>query len=225
MNYAPLLYYLMPGSTIPGHALEKGVNLPRKEPTNGPDTLAGAVGALVTPCVGTVPYDLAYEPEHQDWCKCGTLWIGVDRRGEVRPDLFARRDTRPGHAVRLKNGTSWVIPPARLVSGLSGLPRRRTLKADGSKAWEVEEAYRSLSVFAEAVYNSATTGAQISQDAVDVGCGEALAINYRIGELEAIALGLIDDNAQKLILEALVDYPTVERILEAQKKSGMTSDS
>lgn len=218
--YAPLLYFLADGAAFPSLAREDGFRPPTKQPVVGPKNLNGV---LTTSCrfLG----DLSYDPEFQRWVSVptegpGSVWLGVDARGVVAPDLFARTAQRPGHKVVMGDGHAWEIPVARLFLGGSGLPRRRVLTDDGASVWEVEQAYRQLSSYADRIWNQENGGGVVIADAeVDLFCGEALAVNYRLGAREAIALGLFTDESMRGVLRALIDLPTAERVLAAQKKS------
>lgn len=212
MDFAAIMLFLEAGADLPAHLAGGGS---RKASTLGPNELRGD---LATPQAGH--FDLSFEPEHQRWTPVGRgVWIGVDRRGTWTPDDFARSETRSGHKVKLGDGKAWEIPVARLALGGSGLPRRRVLTDDGKKVWEVEEQYRALSEFADRAWSfHAGLPVVITQEETDEACGRALAVNYRMGETEAIALGLFTDTAVREIVLALIDYPTLLAAMEAQKK-------
>lgn len=229
MDQAPLLYFVTGTAQAPAHATEPGFTLPSKAHTVGP---SDAPGRLLTPC--RMLCDLEYAPERQKWVKtprdesdlkdAGDVWIGVDPGAPLRPELLARADQRKGHAVELGRGGAWMIPVARMCAGGTGLPRRRVLDEAGKPCWQVEEAYRGLTDYAENLWNVANGGGTpVMDELADRICGEALAVNYRIGMLEAIALGLFTDAAMRGMLRALIDMPTVDRIIEAQKKSRLTA--
>jgi glutaredoxin-related protein len=61
-----------------------------------------------------------------------------------------------------------------------------------------------------------------SDDELDEACGLALQLNYRLGFHEAVLLGLLTDGAIRQLLRALVDWPTVEKIIAAEKKTAGT---
>ena len=238
MKTATLLYFLTCGAEAPAYALNEQGRLTTKEPVTGPD---GLIGQLATPCAGI--QSLEYMPTYQRWVnlKCETgnvkseqqeaqvsslksqVWLGVALNEKPSPGDLLRAEIRTGHQVKLGDGQFWEIPVARLALGGSGLPRRRVLREDGTAAWEVESAYTDLSAAAERVWQH-MQGQSVNLKDVDVDdlCGAALAVNYRLGRPEALALGLLTDSAITALLEALVDMPTVRAILEAQKKSSAT---
>jgi hypothetical protein len=212
MEPAGILYFLEGGAKEPAYAAGGGS---RKSNTDGPDERRGT---LFTPQAGL--FDLAYDADNQRWVKIADgTWLGIDKRGRVRPEQLARAEMRPGHKVLLGN-SAWEIPVARLAIGGCGLPRRRVLNQDGTKAWEVEEQYRDVCVFADRAwaYHSGH-GVIMGEEEIDTAAALALGINYRIGELEAIALGLFTDVGLRNIVWALIDGPTIDATLAAQKKS------
>jgi hypothetical protein len=201
---------------IPEHAGKTA----EKWPADGP---GGSNGTLASPEMDCG--DILYEPAHQTWTAYPGrpgLWVGVDARVTVRPAGLARPAIIDGHRVEMA-GAEWVIPVARMLSGGCGLPRRRVLTAEGGKSWKVDDAYQSLCRFAERAWTAMNGGANdITEDELDAACGAALAVNYRIGEIEAIALGMMTAEAQRKIVQALVDYPTAMRMIEAAEKKDRT---
>lgn len=225
MKRAGLIYFLAGGAKPPAWALDEAGRVARKEHAEGPAGV-GTVGVLASPCRGA--FDLAHEPDRQRWVRSGTdgLWIGVDLLDKLCPNDVVRAEIVPGHTVTLGDGQAWEIPVARFAHGGTGLPRRRVLTDGGGRAWEVEEAYRDLCGFAEQAWRArAGDDVAITQDELDRYCGQAMGVNYRLGEEEAIALGLFTDRAQRGILDALLDWPTVLAIAAAQKKTFGTPES
>lgn len=223
MDYAPLLYWLPATQVPPAPLTEAGFTNPRKAPASEPGdsgTGARAQGQLVTPCRGT--FDLHIDAEFQTWTRRpGGYWIGVDRRAKLDPACFARNTQRSGHEVELA-GAKWLIPCARLAGGGLGLPKRRAFAPDGTTAWEVESAYKSLSDAAEQWWQIVMAGAPpgaLTDASIDEWCGAALAVNYRLDAEAAIALGFFGDSTQAQIMAALIDLPTINRLISDQKKT------
>ena len=213
MNFCPLIYFLPDGAEYPAHARDAAFRPAVKAATAGPD---GKIGRLMTPCAGE--FDLSYDPENQEWLEMDGIFIGVDSRAKATPEMLARQTARRGHLVKLGDSNDWKIPVARLCGGSSALPSRRVIKG-GRRAWAVEKEYRELSDFAERVWNmNAGVKVEISDDEIDVFCGKLLNMNYRLGVTEAVLLGLFTDSAQKGMIAAMIDWPTVEAIGEELKK-------
>lgn len=213
-----IVYFLTGGAKPPAYALDHLGRIARKERALGPN---GGTGALVAPCAGSAEY----LPDRQRWLRIGgtddaAVWLGVDLQEPPKPDDLARTHMRQGHQVKLADGNMWEIPVARLALGGIGLPKRRVLNEDGTRGWQVETAYKDLSDLALRVWAMLNgQGGSLSDEELDHICGEALSVNYRIHEQEALALGLLNDDAMRGILRALVDYPTIERLLESEKKA------
>jgi hypothetical protein len=219
MKTASLMYFLTADLVAPLYAQNEAGRLTVKQ-SLGPDRLSGT---LATPCSGIL--SLEYRPEAQRWVKLpGGVWLGVDKAERPEPSALQRAEIRTGHLVKLGDGQCWEIPVARLATGGSGLPRRRVLAADGTRTWEVDAAYAGLTDAAARVW-MALRGQSVSMadEEVDRACGAALAVNYRLGLVEALVLGLLTDTAIRGILEALVDMPTVRQILDVEKKTAGTS--
>lgn len=219
MNQAHLLYFVTGSADVPAYAQDVRP-LTMRGPAQGP---AGPLtGTLKTPCSGVMILD--YHPGQQ-WVKlsdgeAGQVWLGLDLDVKLDPRQLMRDRSRKGHVVKLGDGQLWEIPPARLAMGGSGLPRRRVLQADGTAAWAVEPAYRGLTTAAERLWNARQGHTEmITEDELDQIAGEALSVNYRIQHREAIALGLLTDDAFRGVIDALLDWPVIQQFIEAEKKN------
>lgn len=221
MNPVPLLYFVTGTAQVPAYARDGAAPLLTRTPVDGP--VPGVLGTLHAPCAG--PAHIEYAPERQRWIRleatpAGECWLGVETGADILPGSLARPQQRTGHPVTLGNGTVWEIPPARLALGGSGLPRRRVLGDDGSPVWAVEPAYQRLSAAAERLWNARQGLPEAITDVqLDEIVGDALSINYRLHSREAIALGLLTDNAVRGVVDALLDWPVVVQVLSDQKKS------
>lgn len=218
-----LLVWWEMGAPDPAHLLDDRGRMPATKVTQGP---GGPMGTLATPAAGL--WDLQYEPDRQRWIrparagdgKEGAYHVGVDPAGEWDPGMVARRDLVPGHVVKLGDGNLWTIPVARMAMGGVGLPRRRGYDADGRKTWVVDEALQDLVDFARTAWAARNGEAvAVSEDQLDAMAAAALGVNYRMGEAEAVALGLFTDSGLRAIVDALLDWPTVLQLIEAQKKT------
>lgn len=216
--YCSVLYFLTGDAQVPGYVNDSIGRLARKAQAVGPGE---RTGALVSPTAGSAEY----LPYRQRWIKLsGTdeagVWLGVDTLTPPKPQDLARGTVQPGHMVTMGDGNAWEIPVARLATGVSGLPRRRVITDDGTRAWQVLDAYQALSDFAGKVWelvNGRLPG--LPDDEVDRMCGAAMAVNYRMGDAEAIQMGLFTDESVRATMRALVDWPTIKEIIEAEKKA------
>jgi len=211
--HCPLMIFVPEGSEPPPHVIADGWQPPTKYHV----ALEEISGRLITPCAGA--WDLTLADEHQERHKTpdGLVYIR-DRRGTLLPQMVARPEVRPGHLVTLGDDQAWEIPAALLVTGETALPRRRVLGDDGRPVWQVEDAYKSLTAFAEKLWGASRGSLTMTDDEVDRACGQALSVNYRIGLTEALVLDLLTDASMSAICKALIDWPTVESIAAAEKK-------
>lgn len=219
MRLAPLLYFTTGIVQPPTYALDAGA-LARRQNVEGPE---GKVGLLSSPIAYATALD--YDASAQRWVRLsdsggGELWLGIDQRTGHAPADFARAVTRGGHVVTLGDGHGWEIPPARLALGGTGLPRRRVLGEQGAARWEVDAAYCGLAKDSERLWNARQgIPERITEEDLDQIIGEALSVNYRIHSREAIALGLMTDDAIRGVVDALLDWPVVRQLVDAEKKS------
>lgn len=163
-------------------------------------------------------------------------WIGTDRESPPTPAELLRDEFIPGRPVRLADGAEWEIPIARRADAdagmVAGLPVRLSLDDDGRRAVTVVDRYRELWDCAAEAWNEslrstfgaapdvpeeiATLEPMTFARAVEI-CGVALRANYRAGEVEAAAAGLLDSESVHAILKTIAD---VDAFVEmAQKKT------
>ena len=199
--------------------------LPRFKKCNlGASGPGGHVGMLAT----YGGEEIGYYPDKQIWRKRGPgVWVGMWRE-LPRPTLaeLATDAQLPGHEVVLRDGQRWVAPMAREWDDSAESSRVRVPAAfdlDDDGRWvrgEVEERYRRLWEIASKRWDSIgdEAAALLVTDATDMAV-ECLAVNYRIGRVEAALLGLFDDQGRAAIevLDAAVDLPTIRRWM--QKKT------
>jgi len=141
----------------------------------------------------------------------------------LRPEHVQRERQVDGHPVELGDGNTWTIPVASMLTGNCRLPRRRTL-GDGNgtgKGWKIDPAYEELCEMADQVFR-ARLGEDVpdmDDDFLDCLFTAALAVNYDLTEDEAIAAGLLTDQALRDVVDALLDWQTVEALVAAQAEA------
>lgn len=219
---APLVYHVPEGAQPPAYLNEPGFRLATKIPAEGPD---GAPGRLVSPLRDPGSLEVLPAGSGQAWFPIdGNVKMGIFQSLEkpaVLPAQLARAAQRSGHLVTLGDGQQWLIPVARLAMGGCGLPKRRKLNPDGSVVWQVEAQFAALSEHANRCWDYRSgLPVMITDEDLDRFAGEALSVNYRIGTREAIALGLLTDQAHAAIVDALLDVQTIDQIVQAHEKKG-----
>lgn len=199
--------------------------------TKGPDGSAGVVLADHRVVEG-----IGYFEKTQTWRPMigGKAWVGFYRDDPPRPADLVCRSPIAGHLVPLNDEQLWLIPVARALdedgSGLAfsnALPTTVTLNDEGQ--WEnggVVPRYAALWELATRWWDTlheATAEASESQTvAFDFQGGydaalTALATNYRVGKSEIALLGLFNQECCREILNALVDWPTMEAFLKKKR--------
>lgn len=154
----------------------------------------------------------------RDW------WIGT--AGETTPADLARAEQLDGHEVELGDGRKWLVPVARTFGIGSRLPQRLVLGADG-ETWEGEplERFAAISAKAERVERAMLGELGDDEEPLRVmGEGasvavEALGLNYRIGPVEASALGLLTQPVVFKMLWAFIDGPTLDAVAAEQEEA------
>jgi hypothetical protein len=188
---------------------------------NGPDgsnglLVAAGEGKGVGKAVHTHEWRKA--PGERDW------WIGV--AGETPPQALARKEQIAGHEVELGDGRRWIVPVARTFGLGTRLPQRLVLGPDG-ETWEGEplERYAKISAKAERIERACLGDLGDDEEPVHVmGEGatvavEALALNYRIGPVEASALGLLTEPVVFRVLWAFIDGPTLDAVVKEREEA------
>jgi hypothetical protein len=191
------------------------------------------------------PARLKYRPDEQDWELVGAAgrpayWIGTFKDDPPGPADLARKKMLPGHLVELADGRGWLCPVARGQAASDGrlvwyhtLPRTIVLADESdreftegpvvpryARLWQLAGAYwqaRLGSAIADA-----GEGAEVSFDFQGAAAAavECLVVNYRVSAVEVSRLGILDTEAPRKILDALIDWPTLVRLsAELQKKT------
>ncbi len=224
------LYYL-PGAEATAARIEAvglgyalGDGFQQRPVLHGPDANAGVV--LGSKAAGAE--SIGYYPNRQTWRRIpqSSAWCGYDTDAPPGPGDLVRPDPLGGHEVELADGRHWLVPVARMVVDDGGslryydrLPRRMHLDDDGAwTAGEPRERYRELDAIVESHIQAAIGEAGvegIARLAIDPASAIAvLAVNYRLGPVEADVLGLFDWNGRQAmrVLDAACDLPGLERL-------------
>jgi len=214
--------------------------------TGGPDGKHGAI--VAADAVGAV-----YVPDRQTWQRCHHWWLGWNKATPPGPADLVRRDTLPGLPFRLADGHEWVVPVAELrpkievfrdgAWRLEADPRHDALWAFAEKVreetWEpINEAVVSWMIALGAIQSAedpdlaldvatkAHADFQSSMAALNPSVAvEILGHNYRMGNEEVSALGLLSQDPaggachKWQILDTLVDGHGIRAARAGKKKS------
>jgi len=221
------IYYYLPGQQDARHDAILAAGLAHafdSEPfpfahvatQRGPD---GGAGLLVAPGEND---GLALSRASADLCwqqaPGRAWWIGIE--GETLPESLARNEQIDGHHVRLGDGQKWLVPVARSMARGSMLPTSLVLGPEGEVVREALPKFAQISAKAgrvERIFFGQIEGDESEDMDLDEGFAiavEALAVNYRIGPVEASTLRLLTDPVATSILRALVDVPTMLEVAE-----------
>jgi hypothetical protein len=152
------------------------------------------------------------------------VWIGTDKAEPPTPEDLARGDVLKGHPVKLGDGQMWEVPVARYQAGHAGFPRRLTWSPEGWKPGDVVDAYKAIwdgacdfltqLLSAEANAPGGQAVEFSGSDEVELAA-RALALNYRVSPAEISMLGLFDTETKADVCLALVDFPSMKKLQEA----------
>jgi hypothetical protein len=156
--------------------------------------------------------------------------VGIWNENRPVPEDLKKKRFVGGEVIDLADGGRWAIPVCHSVVRGSTLPKRMVLGDDG-RTWELRELpeFLTLCVRAEKVWEAfanptveedGRTSIELDhQTAADIAV-EALSVNYRVGAAEVSMLGLLDTDCLYLVMMAVVDGFTVQRVgQDSEKKS------
>ena len=176
---------------------------------------------------------VGFYPEDQEWRQVESetphFWLGWCKGAKPGPTDLARTESIMGYFVKLRDGAEWLVPVARSFMPGTCLPELLLMGPGGKVVSHVTDAYRGLfdraGAIAEQVYKVNEDGAmqlsaEVSREEKFALAVDALAVNYRIGIAEVNALELFDTQCMWNVILALIDFPTLKRIVaeSAEKK-------
>lgn len=205
----------------------------------GPD---GARGVVFADSRFVPPPELGYHEAKQRWTKAAGsgVWIGVCNDSPPTPADLARQSQIAGHLVTLADDQRYLCPVARAfdTNGDSPIPYMtlpQTVGVDENGDWGtggVVPKFRRLWETACRWFD-AVRAAGIGEDSTvkfefaDIADAALLALqtNYRVGKDEVSILGLFDNRCMTNVLQALVDWPTLEDWLKKKAVSAVPAGS
>lgn len=174
---------------------------------------------------GMAPVRLDYKPEFQVWYERpagADCYVAVDREHPPRPHELAIGQPK-GHEVKLGDGNAWTVPIIRSpVGGRSQMPSDFVYDGNGNLVVARDPATDRLWELAGEVWDH--TVDRQNHPLIDAGAIMelalgSLAMNYRVGRVEATILRLFGSANWEHVMEAVLDWPAVEQMLEVQKKT------
>ncbi len=207
-----------------GYALGETNHVAARHTTAGP----GGPGHIISCDEKLEPI---YKASEQTWRpgKAGKFHVGYITAQKPGPADLAREKVYDGQKVRLLDGNDWVVPRcfAILENRSPTLPRQLDLAADGETVvTRIHPRFEKLCDDAFTWWQiwSGQSKTEMSGSAMIDLAIDALAVNYRLGKLEALALlQLFSTDEHGLVLRAIIDADEVEAYIAASKQKKSTS--
>lgn len=246
---ACLLYYIpdKAKSIPPTEVCDAGLGyafqgrLSAVEIRGGPDKKNGVLFTAAGDSLGE--HILGYYPERQTWQNVpkSTAWVGCYDDDRPGPGDLLQPNPLGGHPVLLGDGNEWTVPVARAIVEEENelryhcaLPSGVTLNGNGqwcrggpvkkyTKLWSTALKFWDAWTAAVAGTEAGAGGADFDFDGLNDAALLALQANYRVGKAEVVLLGLFDGEPATAILQALIDWPSVQDW--SQKKNGAAQPS
>lgn len=170
-----------------------------------------------------------YDPSAQTWQQIGgDLYIGYSNLPKASE--LIRNRIIDGHDVILGDGDVWRIPVARLVNGDTMLPQVLRKSNDGKVVFEIAERYKKLYDFADNFWRIRMEAAVVNAAEIELtfedifsSCAEILSINYMVSETEISIMGLITTENIRDFMDAVIDIPSLNLLIESYKKKRLAA--
>jgi len=174
---------------------------------------------------GVAPLRLGHYPEFQIWAERpagADCWVAIDREHPPQPHELAIGQPK-GHSVKLGDGNTWTVPIIRSPQGgRSQLPSDFIYDGNGNPQIVRDPATDRLWELAGEVWDHTVDRANHplmpAGSVMELALG-SLAMNYRVGRVEATLLRLFGSANWEKVMEAVLDWPAVEEMLIVQKKT------
>ena len=187
--------------------------MPRVEPTSGTERIAAQERGPAASCT-----HMDVSRATHTWTKCngGAFWICWEHGKHPGPDDLARLGGLGGDACEMGDGNRWLLPKS------SAVPLSYCLDDNGDFGLKNDPVYAGFDEAALALQGYAF-GETIDREEFVRHIVTALAINYRLGFFEALALGLVTDGcgdeAAGIIVEREKLLSMMREKMEAEKKT------
>lgn len=193
----------------------------------GPDGGSGAIVAA-QPVVDVPTQKTGYYPEVQEWRKVGDRYIGYQKDMVPGPESLRRHNLIEGYDVELSDKHIWHVPLIRpydttIKDFACGLPVVFGVDENGDRQIEVvkkyESVWRTTAAMLGYYYNKDESSLNSRFDAAV----EILAVNYRIGMVEAGILQLFDTQTIEETVKASLDWEFCKQYVEGEKSGNPTT--
>lgn len=187
-------------------------------------------------CIGDDAKSLYFKPEEQSWQQSlnGKYWVGFYNENKPNEQNLRRKKQLAGHEIELGDGSKWLVPIARIITGGSAMPQSLILGKNGEVFTEKLPQYAQFSAQAEKLWDDFRTETSNKKQEIKLSISErmkfayeALEWNYLVGTEEINLLKLITTENLHDVLEAIIDIPTLVKVakeMEAEKKNKEHAD-
>lgn len=192
----------------------------------GPGDLSGIL-LYPLPPDGKLPARMTgYYPAQQIWGAAfdepDGFWVGFDPAESPCPSDLARRGEQfAGYDLELTPGQRWTIPVVRRPNGVSRLPCDITFDRSGGVKTAISERFRpiwtDMEPYIDSIFFGAEKGYEVGR-AIGMAC-RLLGINYRFGLAEQNAIRTLTTTNWGTVLQAAMDLPFYQELVDAQKKT------
>lgn len=217
-----------------GYVVEDGDSWEARPVQNGP---AGNTPGVV---IGRSPDKVGYYPDQQSWRAIPKTeaMLGWQTNALPTPEELARPTLLIGQDIKLGDGRHWRAPIVFEAPQIGEndkfrlmLPRRLDLNADGEYVRTGVAAGREAAyAAAEWWLNDVMLRERAAGELPLFDVGEALAAaetllatNYRIGRVEIVTLGLLDEEYMQRVLEVAIDSAAFWTYLRKKSESAGSS--
>lgn len=212
-----MLYFVHHDCEIPPHLDPRALD--EIKVSAGPD---GDSGRIIGPHTALGPQPaVRYDADSQDWHHDGNgTWIGAPK-GTVDPYSLSKVTHYGGYTLEDDIGRSWLVPIARSDAQRETLPRRWTRRNGSLSGTWANPEFAELFERAGAVHSWLRAGGVMLEEERAALAMDALAVNYRLTDLELAMLDERNENPFTTQFVNAICYSLIDEPFRvASKKNG-----
>jgi hypothetical protein len=169
----------------------------------------GVRGCIVAAGSGVPRLDF----EKQRWLEGPKFWAAIEDM-PPGPGELAREIGIEGYEIELADGNRWRVPLIRRWTGSEhavNLPKVLVpASAGGGVSFQVREEFAPIDALAARILSGFLNRETISMERLLEDASAILAVNYRVGALDAGLLGIFTEELAVKVLALCVDLPRLE---------------
>lgn len=168
------------------------------------------------------PLVIGYYKGSQEWEPFGGYYVGWVPDDLPTPEGLEREQSLRGYPEILGDGREWICPLIRMEHGQHNLPDVWGIRQGKFSAWVKPDWAWAWDLTGE-IWDYFSKQKDIPNALAFEWVVKLLSINYRVGPIEVTALKLFGRDEYRVVLEAAIHGPLIERIRGTQKKISETS--